>query len=139
MIFIRRAKGTQIMTTTLNALAAGEHIHDLQRQAQSWRAVAGGFVVSPAPVELRLAHTDEAKIVHRLAQLDDAADLGGEVLMALVDGEAIAALSLADRRVVANPFVPTEHAVTLLRMRADHLFGRREPRRLRRIPRLRLA
>jgi hypothetical protein len=51
----------------------------------------------------------------------------------------IAALSLWDGRVVANPFVRTEHAVKLLRIQAAHLFGRRDRRRLRGIPRLRFA
>jgi hypothetical protein len=78
-------------------------------------------------------------VLHGLAQLDDAPDLDGEALLALIDGEAIAALSLSDRRVIADPFVRTEHAVTLLRIQADHLFGRRERRRLRGMPRLRFA
>ena len=98
--------------------------------------------ISPAAasVELRLARPDDAWALHRIAQLDDAADLDGEVLLALLDGVAIAALSLDDRRVVANPFVPTQNAVELLQMHANHLFGRRERRRrLRAIPRLRLA
>jgi hypothetical protein len=127
------------MTSTLNALAAREHIHDLERQAR--RAHKEDVEPdSPAPkVELRLARMDESRVLHRLAQLDDAPDLDGEALMALIDGEAIAALSLSDRRVVANPFVRTEHAISLLRIHADHLFGRRERRRLRGIPRLRLA
>jgi hypothetical protein len=95
--------------------------------------------VAPGAIELRLARADESEVLHRLAQLDDAADMDGEALLALIDGEVIAALSLSDRRVVADPFVRTAHAVTLLRIQADHLFGRRERRRLRGIPRLRLA
>jgi hypothetical protein len=129
------------MTTTLNALAASEHVHDLQRAAERQRSPDTAADFGPgASVELRLARHDDARALHRLAQLDDAADLDGEALLALLDGVAIAALSLDDRRVVANPFVPTRNAVELLRMHADHLFGRRERRRrLRGIPRLRLA
>lgn len=127
------------MTTNLNALAAQEHIHDLEREARRQRHEEADTDDSHASVELRLAHTDEARVLHRLAELDDAPDLQGESLLALVDGEAIAALSLADRRVVANPFVRTENAVTLLRIQADHLFGRRERRRIWGIPRLRIA
>ena len=129
------------MTTTLNALAASEHVQDLQRQADRWRSRDTGADFGPAAsVELRLARQDDAWALHRLAELDDAAELDGEVMLALIDGVAIAALSLEDRRVVANPFVPTKNAVELLRMHADHLFGRRERRRrLRHIPRLRLA
>jgi hypothetical protein len=129
------------MTTTLNALAASEHVQDLQRQADRWRSRDTGPDFGPgASVELRLARHEDAWALNRLAELDDAAELDGEVLLALLDGVAIAALSLDDRRVVANPFVPTQNAVELLRMHADHLFGRRERRRrLRGIPRLRLA
>jgi hypothetical protein len=127
------------MTSSLIALAAQEHVHDLERQAQRARKQDAQSDVSTASIELRLARADEALVLHRLAQLDDAPDLDGDALMALIDGDPIAALSLSDRRVVANPFVRTEHAVSLLRIQADHLFGRRERRRLRGIPRLRLA
>jgi hypothetical protein len=127
------------MTSSLTALAAQEHVHDLERQAQRARKQDTQSDVSTASIELRLARADEALVLHRLAQLDDAPDLDGDALMALIDGDPIAALSLSDRRVVANPFVRTEHAVSLLRIQADHLFGRRERRRLRGIPRLRLA
>jgi hypothetical protein len=127
------------MTSTLNALAAREHIHDLERQARRVRKQDAQSDVLPGAIELRLAREDESGVLHRLAQLDDAPEVDGEALVALIDGEAIAALSLSDRRIVADPFVRTEHAVTLLRIQADHLFGRRERRRLRRIPRLRFA
>ena len=63
---------------------------------------------------LRVAHVDEAPVVRRLAALDDARPLDGDVLLALVDGEAVAALSLDDGRVVANPFLPTADTVRLL-------------------------
>jgi hypothetical protein len=127
------------MTSTLNALAAQEHIRDLEREARRAHKDEAEPDASPGAIELRLARADESQVLHRLAQLDDGPDLDGEALVALIDGEAIAAMSLSDRRVVANPFVRTEHAITLLRIQADHLFGRRERRRLRGIPRLRLA
>jgi hypothetical protein len=60
-------------------------------------------------------------VVRRLADLDDAPMLNGEILLALVDGQAIAALSLTDGRVVADPFLPTAEAVALLSLRASQL------------------
>jgi hypothetical protein len=79
---------------------------------------------SPEPtVALRLAGDDEAHMARRLAALDDAPALEGPVLLALVDGEPVAALSLLDRRVVANPFVHTRELVELLRLRAEHISG----------------
>src|SRR5438270_551921 len=91
---------------------------------------------------LRTAHADEAPVVRRLAAVDDAPPLEGQVLLALVDGQAVAAKSLADGRVVANPFVPTRDAVALLSLRASQLSRQRARRRravLPLIPRLRAA
>ncbi len=126
-------------STTLNSMVAREHQSDLREHAGRWRLRSDSFAPPASAVELRLARGDETWVVSRLADLDDAPDLDGQVLLALVEGEAIAALSLADRRVVANPFVRTQHAVTLLRMRADHLLGARRRRRRRWIPRVRFA
>lgn len=72
-------------------------------------------------VALRLARRDEHDIIRRIAALDDAKPLTGDALLALVDAEPVAALSLTDGRVVANPFVPTAQAVSLLRLRARQI------------------
>jgi hypothetical protein len=85
---------------------------------------------------LRVAGDDDAPAVRRLAALDDAPPLQGEVLLALLDGVAVAAASLSDGRVVANPFLPTAETVSLLSMRASQLSERPARRRL---PRLRAA
>jgi hypothetical protein len=85
-------------------------------------------------IELRLLATHEARLVRRLAVLDEAPELRGQVLVALIGGQAVAALSLADHRVVANPFVPTAAAVALLRLRAAQLTPERA--RTRRLARL---
>jgi hypothetical protein len=71
--------------------------------------------------------------------LDGAPALEGEALLALIDGEAVAALSLRDGHVVANPFVRTEAAVALLRLRAGHVSGSRPGRRRRFIMRPRFV
>ena len=129
------------MTGTLNVLVAEQHIADLTRSAarhhktpsrQMWRS-------GPA-VELRPARADDEAATGRLAALDDAPPLEGPVLLAVVDGEAVAALALDDGRVVANPFLPTAHAVSLLRLRAEHVANAsRRRRRWIRLPRVRLA
>jgi hypothetical protein len=74
------------------------------------------------------AHPDEAWTLRRLAQLDDAPELAGEILVATIDADVVAALSLDDGRVVANPFVLTSEAVELLRGSATALAGRRRRR-----------
>jgi hypothetical protein len=128
--------------TSLNAIAAAEHRADLQRAANRPPAYPDGPARRKSPqahVALRPAYADEAGVVRRLAALDEAPDLDGNVLLALIDGEAVAALSLGDGRVVANPFVPTDDAVALLKLRADHLSAVRRRRRWRVTLRPRLA
>jgi hypothetical protein len=83
-------------------------------------APRGGEDNAPA-IELRLLCAHEARLVLRLAALDDAPALCGQILIALIGGQAVAALSLLDQRVVANPFLPTAEAVALLRLRAGQL------------------
>lgn len=132
------------MTTSMSTLAATEHIAELRRAADQWRLEGLSLSIAPAltqslAVGLRIADFDDAHLVARLADLDDAPALQGRVLLALIDDEAVAALSLLDGRVIANPFVATSEAVALLRLRAEHLSGRRARRRLRSILRPRFA
>ncbi len=84
---------------------------------------------TPAAIELRLARPDEAHLTRRLAALDDARPLEGQILLALSDGVAVAALSLDDGRVVADPFVCTGGVVALLRLRTELITGVHAPRR----------
>jgi hypothetical protein len=60
-------------------------------------------------------------------------------MLALVDGEAVAAASLSEERVVANPFLPTADAVALLDLRISQLRRARARRRILWPPRLRAA
>ena len=79
---------------------------------------------------VRLATPGDAPTLHRLAQLDEDAPLRGAALLAEQDGHAVAALSLADGRWVADPFVASAGAVSLLRLRAAQLArGPSGPRR----------
>jgi hypothetical protein len=90
-------------------------------------------------IELRFAHASEAAVVRRLAELDSAPELTGQVVIALLNGEPVAGLSLLDERVVADPFVPTTEPVALLRLRAEQLSGATPRRRARQVLRLRSA
>jgi hypothetical protein len=72
-------------------------------------------------VVIRSARDADLAPLHDLAELDSAEPLRGPVLVATVEGELWAALSLADGRVVADPFRPTVGAVELLRMRVAQL------------------
>jgi len=81
---------------------------------------------SPTPlnipaIQLRLAHADEQPALLRLAALDSAPAPRGAVLVAIVDGELLAALALDSGRAIADPFRHTAHLVELLRTRAQLL------------------
>jgi hypothetical protein len=83
------------MTTVIHSFMAREHASDLRREAErSRRAASGSVEVEASSIELRPARVDEAHVVRRLAALDEAPALEGQVLLALVDGDAVAALSL---------------------------------------------
>jgi hypothetical protein len=132
------------MVTTINALVASEHVADLRRAADRRRRFSRKADTNVAKnnaqiLELRVASPDDAQAVRRLAALDDAPTLEGGVLIALHDGDPVAALSLDDGRVVADPFVLSDDAVEMLRLRAKHLRARRSRRHLRVIRGLRAA
>ncbi|HUO71299.1 MAG TPA: hypothetical protein VMU39_11020 [Solirubrobacteraceae bacterium] len=118
------------MNSTITAALASERTADLRRAAEHRRTAR----VAPPPasderiVALRLARREDDRDVNRLTELDDARALVAPVLLAVVDGEAVAALSLSDGRVAANPFVPTDAAVALLRLRGRQLSGERRRR-----------
>lgn len=130
------------------AHAAGDE--RLAAAARAARALAPLAELAPRPdrgadavLALRRAAPDEAGAVRRLAALDGVPELRDPVLLALVDGEPVAAVSLADGRVAADPFRHTADAVALLRVRAAQpaVGGRRERARrgLARRARVRLA
>lgn len=75
-------------------------------------------MTSTNTLTLRWATPADAVAVADLAALDSAAALDGTVLLAEVSGRPVAALSLIDGRAVADPFVPTERVVALLRLAA---------------------
>ena len=85
-------------------------------------------------VTLRRAGAEDARAIAALA---GARPPAGPLLVAEIDGEVRAALSLADGRILADPLQPSAAALELLRARALQLEdarapGRRWRRRLRR-------
>lgn len=90
-------------------------------------------------VVMRSPRPDEDTAVRCLAYLDSARPLRGEVVAAFVLDRPVAAVSLADGRVVADPFVPTADVVALLRDHVAGLHGERPVvRRSSGLPRLRM-
>ena len=70
---------------------------------------------------IRRTTPDDGAVLLRLAALDSQRPLGPDALVAVVDGDVRAAVSLDDGRVVADPFRPTAELVELLVMRAAQL------------------
>src|SRR3954452_15621526 len=56
-----------------------------------------------------------------LAALDSQRPIASPALIGERDGRPVAAISLADGRIVADPFVPTAQLAAILRMRAGAL------------------
>ena len=79
----------------------------------------------------------DATALMRLAGVDSRSAPGGELLGAEVDGRLLAAISLENGNVIADPFAPTSELRKLLQLRAEqlrseiHLGRRRSVRRLR--------
>jgi hypothetical protein len=85
-------------------------------------------MTSPSLV-LRPATAADSAALARLAALDSARPLTGEVVLAQVDGEVRAALSLQTGRSIADPFHPSLELLPLLRAAAGERPTRRRARR----------
>ena len=84
--------------------------------------IAMTFTDLPSAIlAIRPATADDGADVARLAALDSAAVPTGALLLGVVDGRAVAALSVDSGAVVADPFSPTADLVNLLRQRAERL------------------
>ena len=101
--------------------------------------------MSSPTIAIRSATAHDEDELARLSALDTAPVPAGRVLLAVVDGEAQAAVEVATGRVVADPFRSTADLAELLRLRAARLAHRpAAPRRglralLSRRPRRRLS
>ena len=72
---------------------------------------------------IRRAVAADMDELRRLAALDSAMILLGDLLVAQSDDKIHAAYSLDENRAIADPFLPTADLVTLLSTRADLLRG----------------
>jgi hypothetical protein len=74
-----------------------------------------------AEIAIRVATPADEPALRRLAELDSALPVRGEVLIADADRIPVAAHALIERRTIADPFRPTAAIVELLEARADNL------------------
>ena len=98
---------------------ADQHIRDLRRQAAKGRAERRRSQDSSFTV--RMATLRDSDALMRLAALDDAAPPRGQLLVAQVGNELLAALPLDGGRAIADPFRRTAHLVEMLELRAQQL------------------
>jgi hypothetical protein len=111
----------------VEALAA--HAGELKRGAERARRASrrerhqrvGARGPASEGVTIRWARAADAPMLRRLAALDEAPGPAGAVLLAEIEGVAVAALSAEGDDSVADPFVPTESLVRLLALRARQL------------------
>jgi hypothetical protein len=80
-------------------------------------------------IAIRFGHEKDAPALQRLAALEDRRLPAGPLVVAEVDGELVAALSVEDGEAVADPFRHTAQVVSLLRLRVEQLSqtARRRP------------
>lgn len=86
------------------------------------RAAAAAFPTgADVPIVLRGALSADAPLVTRLSLLNGAGALRGPLVVAESGGLMLAAAEVESGRALGDPFLPTEAAVTLLRLRAAQL------------------
>ncbi|MEA2321688.1 MAG: hypothetical protein QOD81_1538 [Solirubrobacteraceae bacterium] len=90
-----------------------------------------------AAITIRAAVAEDDQALRRLAQLDGARLPHGHIVVAEVDGEMRAAMRVADRAYISDPFYPSRDLVALLDVRARRL--RQETMTLRERARTRLS
>lgn len=94
-----------------------------ERRREHLRAIATASPASatPEPIAVRLLGTGDEATLARLAARDSARAPQGDLLGAEISGRLVAALSLRDGAVIADPFRASAEAVELLRLRASQL------------------
>src|SRR3954470_6332410 len=130
---------------TLDSSVAAAQISDRRAAAAAARA-ARAATSSPSVADAsgeravrRRGQRQDANALDRLAALDGVRRPAGELMLAEVDGEILAAVPVEGGRAIADPFRPTRDLVELLHARTHLLAGRAEAGRLRRLrPRLRV-
>ena len=110
------------MDSQLNVIHSEARLHDLLEHAVRFDGPIRKWGGSVA-VTVRAAGPGDAGALQRLAALDERPLPQEPLLIGEVGCLTLAAMSLADNSVVADPFVPTREVVALLKLRARQLRG----------------
>ena len=94
----------------------------------AWPASAQHPLQCPLPTHTSSARAtdDDQPALQALAELDSQRPLDGPALVGSIDGRPATAISLQDRRVIADPFLFTVQLRQVLRMRAAALHAREQ-------------
>jgi hypothetical protein len=111
------------MDSQLSLIHSETRLHELLEHTARFDGPIRGWGAAAA-VTVRAAGPGDAGALERLAALDERPLPQAPLLIGEVGSLTLAALSLADNSVVADPFVPTREVVALLRLRARQLRGR---------------
>jgi hypothetical protein len=124
------------MTGYLTYDANVARVDDLHRRAQR-RRIARDTARTRTPgagvaeaVTIRRATEADGAALERLAALDSASALTGEVLLAEVGDGAVGAIEVSSGVAIADPFRPTAEVVEVLRVRAGRVHRGTSRRRL---------
>lgn len=102
-----------------------DRVQTLQRQAANFRRSRAASAYKPRPVrsaiQLRLSECRDE--LERLAALTDRTAREGDWLVAELDGQAVAAVSLEDGSTLYDPFKPTAQVVSLLELRRKQVLA----------------
>jgi hypothetical protein len=107
-------------------IAQARHQDFLDQSGRRGRAARRRLRAAASPLfweglTLRLATSADRAALTRLAELEQASRPPEPVLLGVVMQRPIAALSLRDGSVIADPFAPTAELIELLRLRARQL------------------
>lgn len=127
------------MNPELTHLMARARYAEMRRVAELGRAARrpSADPGCQSHVTLRCAGPADELALLRLAELDSARLLRHPIIVAESFGKLVAALSLRDRRTIADPFEPTAAIVRLLIARADQIEADAVPAKSPRMARLR--
>jgi hypothetical protein len=108
---------------------AQQHIGDLRRDARKSRVPEDYTELGDDHgVTVRAATPRDCDALRLLAALESVGMPKGDVLVAEVSGEVVAALPLDGSRALSDPFRRTRHLVAMLELRAQQLRGDEEQR-----------
>jgi hypothetical protein len=122
----------------LNKEIAQQHVGDLRRAARARKAPTEPVDhAEKEDVTVRAASQRDREAVRLLAALEGVNLPSGQMLVAQVGDEVVAALPLDGGRALADPFRRTQHLVAMLELRARQLREQDESARRPLWPRLR--